>query len=95
MFHTLICLLCAITLAENTEQHKTFGEHYAHGVSVVKQVLTQQGKSPAIIPLYALTLIPELKQAFRDCKTVADIVTDYDIQLMCYQTIFNADYFWD
>ena len=43
-----------------------------------------------------LKIFEELKQAFKDCQTIAEFVQeDNELMVMCFQTIFNADYFWD
>ena len=83
-----------IVAEKGCENHTSFGDHYANGLSTIKQVLTISGFIPIIKK--NLFFFVELQQAFKDCQTIAEFMSeDSELMTMCFQAIFNADYFWD
>ena len=87
----LSIFICVRTL--DYDDHNSFSEHYANALSTFKQVSTIDGV------LYKISLklstISELGDVLQKCLTLAgNGKADYAFQEMCYQQVFNDDYFW-
>ena len=65
-------LLFFCALITTSKANKSFGEHFAHGLSVIKQIQNRKGLSP--VELRYDTIFSELKHAFADCDHLATIL---------------------
>ena len=93
-----------VATVDQDYQHGSFNEHYANGVSSMKQLQTQKGinncnviniciSSTKEYNLYP-SLYSELKTALNECLLVAEQFNDEAMSNQCYTSVFSSDYFW-
>ena len=63
-------------------------------MSTFAQVTTQKGEFDAASFVSIRTsLLSELQEALGKCLEIA--ANDFEISQMCYQSVFNSDYYWE
>ena len=89
-----ILLLCVVlTLSMDADGHSSFSEHFANGISTMKQVFAHKGKV-MVFSSYSKIEFLDLKSALQSCLQTAEAFNDESLMSLCYTTIFNNDYFW-
>ena len=90
-----ILLLCIVlTLSMDADGHSSFSEHFANGISTMKQVFAHKGKVIEFFKLFSEIEFSDLKSALQSCLQTAEAFNDESLMSLCYTTIFNNDYFW-
>ena len=77
----------------DADGHSSFSEHFANGISTMKQVFAHKGWITKNLDEGIIVHL-DLKSALQSCVQTAEMFNDESLMSLCYTTIFNNDYFW-
>ena len=80
-----------LTHGADYDGHSTFKLHFANAMSTFAQVTTQKGEFDAASFVSIRTSL--LSELLGKCLEIA--ANDFEISQMCYQSVFNSDYYWE